>query len=138
MVTVTYDYEFLYPYTETGSREPLLQLRMAGAGLDQWADVDAFLDTGAELTLFDGEISRVIGLDLSAGRSKRFRGTSGSQIEARQHHVILVHKHVGRFQLPVCFSLSPIARNLLGRDFLNRVQVGFRENHLTFYMAPGP
>jgi len=31
-----------------------------------------------------------------------------------------------------------ISRNLIGRDFFNLVQVGFREKYLTFYLTPTP
>jgi hypothetical protein len=34
--------------------------------------------------------------------------------------------------------LDDIQRNLLGRDFFDLVQVGFRENHSEFYVEPSP
>jgi hypothetical protein len=38
----------------------------------------------------------------------------------------------------VGFSSGEIHRNLLGRDFFNLAQIGFRERHLTFFITPSP
>lgn len=34
------------------------------------------------------------------------------------------------------FSMADIQRNLLGRDFFDRIQVGFRESHSQFFIEP--
>lgn len=63
---------------------------------------------------------------------------TGQRLEARSHRVQLRHESLGDFELEIGFSTGHISRNVLGRDFLNLVQVGFRENQLAFYMTPKP
>ena len=138
MVSVTYPFQFAYPLME-GGHFPALQLRMqALQEPPQPVDVYAYLDSGAEQSLFDGGIARAIGLDLLTGRPKRYRSTVGEGIDARLHRVHLVHDDLGAFELEVGFSSGEISRNLLGRDFFNLVQIGFREHHLTFHVNPVP
>jgi len=63
---------------------------------------------------------------------------AGVGLTARLHRVQLVHPVLGSFALEVGFSTVPISRNLLGRDFFNFIQIGFRERYLTFYVTPTP
>ena len=49
------------------------------------------------------------------------------------------HHLIGSLYVDVGFSTGGhLARNLLGRDFFSRVQVGFRESRLTLYIAAQP
>ena len=50
----------------------------------------------------------------------------------------LFHGDLGEFELEIGFSESPIRRNILGRDFFNLLQIGFRERYLVFYVTPTP
>jgi aspartyl protease len=138
VVLVTYPYEFTYPYIGT-EHFPVLQFRVGSLqpGGEQ-VDVDAYLDTGAEQSLFEGWIARSVGLELLAGRPRRYRSTAGHAVEARLHYVRLWHPELGDFELEVGFSLSEITRNLLGRDFFDLVQIGFREHQLKFFVNPTP
>jgi hypothetical protein len=101
-------------------------------------DIDAYLDSGAERSLFEGWITRAIGLDLLAGRTIPYASLTRQTIEGRLHPVRLSHPSLGHFELEVGFSTGNISRNILGRDFFNLIQVGFRENHLAFYVTPTP
>ncbi len=139
MVEVSYTHQFDYAYASEERRFPGLVVRLANPQPpEQGIDVDAFLDSGCERSLFDGRHASALGLDLLAGRIKRYAPTSGPSIEARLHEVLLIHPNLGRFQLEVGLSTNNIARNLLGRDFFNLIQVGFRERHLEFYIEPTP
>ena len=40
--------------------------------------------------------------------------------------------------LDIGFSTVPLRRNLLGRDFFNLVQIGFRERQQVFYVRGEP
>jgi len=100
--------------------------------------VDAFLDSGAGHSLFDGGIAGGIGIDLLSGARKRYETTAGVLIDARLHRVRLSHLQLGNFELEIGFSMGAISRNLLGRDFFNLTQIGFRENQLTFLVSPTP
>lgn len=138
MTTVSYPYEFRYPYLG-GKALPVLQIQIASPDHPQQPiEIDAHLDSGAEKSLIDGSIAPAISIDLLQGRQYGFQSTSGTGISARLHRVILSHALLGDFQLEVGFSLSQIRRNLLGRDFFDLIQVGFREHQLTFYVSPRP
>jgi hypothetical protein len=44
----------------------------------------------------------------------------------------------GDFNLEIGFTDRQIRRNLLGRDFFNLVQIGFREHQLQYYLNTTP
>jgi hypothetical protein len=97
----------------------------------------AHLDTGAELSLFDGAlVVPILGIDLMAGREVRLDSAGAFAITARIHRLALSHPHLGRFALDAAISTVPIARNLLGRDLFRHIQIGFREFHQTFFITP--
>lgn len=139
MVTVSYAYQFNYPYHAQGGRFPALVVRIASPNFPlQSVEIDAYFDSGAEGTLIDGRHARAIGLELLAGQVKRYKSTMGTSLEARLHPISLSHPDLGAFQLIAGFSTDGITRNLLGRDFFNLIQVGFRERHQVFYIEPNP
>jgi hypothetical protein len=139
MVHVTYSNEFNYLRTARRHLFPGLTIRVQKAhGPDNTVEIEAHLDSGAEYSLFDGEIAGAIGLDLLSGGRRRYAATHGEALEARIHQVTLVHPELGSSSLPVGFSTVKIRRNLLGRDFFNLIQIGFRERQLSFYVTPTP
>jgi hypothetical protein len=136
--TVNYRYVFNYRGIDEDNF-PIIQLRVLNpVDLQQGMDADGYLDSGCQASLFDGSIARIIGLDLLAGERKFYGTLTGPQIEARLHTIRLSHPDLGDFDLRIGFSLTQIPRNLLGRDFFNLTQVGFRERRLTFYMNRTP
>ena len=139
MTTVSYSRRFNYLYDLQNQRFPGLPLRISSPNHpEQELDIDAGLDSGAQRSLFNGEIGRVLGLDLFSGREVAYVSTTGVSVIARMHPVSLSHPALGRFRLEVGFSTTHIRRNLLGRDLFNLIQIGFRERHLTFYVTPTP
>ena len=137
MVTVSYSYAV--PYVEIGGvAAPALQVRIQAPGGQDAIDMDAYVDSGASESLFDGSVLRVIGLDLLTGPVKRYQSTFDTVMEARLHRVRVSHDQLGSFDLEVGFSTAPIRRNLLGRDFFNLVQIGFRERQLSLLVEPSP
>ena len=138
MVTVEYPHQFNYREFDEGS-SPILTVTMSRLdGADDEIDVDAYLDSGASRSLFNGSFLRGWGLTLMNDKRKVFTSTSGNGIEAYLHRVRITLPAVGPYELDIGFSNGQISRNLLGRDFLNLVQVGFRENRLQFYLHPSP
>lgn len=139
MVTVQYVYEFAYIHDPlSGDPFPILLLRITNPHHPgQALDVNAYLDSGAQRSLFDGWIATSLGFDLLSGRALSY-GSLGGLIGGRLHHVRLSHPDLGEFDLDIGFSERPISRNILGRDFFNLIQIGFRERHLTFYVTPTP
>jgi hypothetical protein len=99
-------------------------------------DLRAELDSGAEFSLFDGSLARAIGLDLPNGTPFRFVTTNSSYIDARILPVVISEPDLGRFPIDLRFSISQIQRNILGRDFFNLTQIGFREHHLEVFLTP--
>jgi hypothetical protein len=105
---------------------------------DTSVDLVAHLDTGAGRSVFDGARLSSLGLDLMAGREIRLGSVSGFALTARIHRVDLSHLNLGRFTMDVAISTVPIQRNLLGRDFFQHIQIGFREFHHTFLITVAP
>ena len=66
----------------------------------------------------------------------RFRLCIGSM--RRDHDVIISHDELGRYRLKVAFMLDEVRRALLGRDFLNVLQIGLRERYQEFYVTATP
>ena len=101
-------------------------------------EIRAELDSGAEYSLFDGEVATAIGLDLFSGKPFTFDTTSGATIDARILRIVLRHVELGTFELPLRFSTGKIFRNILGRDFFDLIQIGFRERHLMVFLEAAP
>ena len=139
METVSYVYRFDYSYDDEGERFQKLLLQIASPGHPEHAlEIDAYLDSGAERTLVDGRIGTALGLDLLSGPELRCVSITGTGLTARLHVVRFSHPDLGDFELEVGFTTVPISRHLLGRDFFNLIQIGFRERQLTFYVIPTP
>lgn len=139
MIAVTYDVRMPYVWNNTGRRCPGLVIQLGNPSDGSMRlDTSAELDSGAEYSLFDGAIAASVGLELSNGQPFSFRLMDGSPLDARILSVLLFHPDLGEFAIDLRFSLNPVQRNVLGRDFFSRVQVGFREYHLETYLASTP
>ncbi len=139
MTTVSYAHELDYGYDEDGARRPLLKCRLANvADPSLIVDVEAVLDSGAERSLVDGRIGVALGLDVIGGKRLTFETMAGSILAATLHTVQVSHLLLGTFKLEIAFSTGEIRRNLLGRDFFDLVQIGFREHHLKLFVTPTP
>lgn len=137
--SITYDHRFAYAHDPDGEQYPRLSFQLATTSEPKLAlDVDAHLDCGAGRSLFNGRLGSALGLDILSGSEITFQATTGALLVARVHPMRLTHPDLGSFDLDIAFSSSDIHRNLLGRDFFNLVQIGFRERHMMFYMTPNP
>ncbi len=137
LTVVAYTYSYDYREMPKGFF-PVLQVQLSVAGGAGAIDVDAYLDTGAQYSLFDGAYLQGLGLNLLAGVARTLQTLTKNPVDSYVHTVRIEHDDLGSFDLPIGFSDVPIARNVLGRDFFDRVQVGFREHHRTFYMISAP
>lgn len=109
MITVVYQHGFSYLYDLHGVRFPILPLRLTQPGQTEPAlDVDAYLDSGAERSLFDGRLAEGLGIDLLSGPEKSYVSTSGAGFHVRLHRIQLSHPALGSFVLEVGFSMDPI------------------------------
>ncbi len=139
VVAVAYEHQIEYAHDPDGNRFPRLGFQVARPEEPAvTVDVNAYLDSGAQRSLISGRIGVALGIDVMSGPQFVCESTTGSRLVTTLHPVRLTHPDLGSFDLKVAFSTSDIHRNLLGRDFFNLVQVGFREHHLTFYVTPTP
>ncbi len=136
MFQVVYEHLLDYLRDEKGAPFPGLRLEISPPNTPKsMIVVPAHLDSGASRSIFDGEIAEAIGLDLLAGDSLVYLTTTGVGVDARLHRVRLGHPYLGSRILEIGFSTSKIARNLLGRDFFDFCQIGFREHRLQIYLS---
>jgi hypothetical protein len=101
-------------------------------------DTDAYLDSGAEASLFNGDLLAALEIDLINDNRKSYGSTFGGAVTGYLHNIRLTLPDVGDFSMEIGFSHGEIRRNLLGRDFFNLVQIGFRERHSEYYLNPLP
>lgn len=134
-INVVYDLEFRYPRDERGTPFPILPIDLAA--INQPGDMiarHAYLDSGAEYSVFATELGLALGLDLRSGARRVYATSTRHRLDAAVRRVLLL---LGRFELDLGFS-EEVSRNLLGRDVFNLVQVGFRERYLSYYITPRP
>lgn len=139
MATVSYAHTFEYGYALDGKLGPSLRFLATSIPQPQRAiELDATLDSGAERSLFNGRIGPALGIDVLGGPELSFSTMAGGVLAARLHPIRLTHADLGTFELEVAFSTAEVRRNVLGRDFFDLVQIGFREHHLRFFVTPSP
>jgi len=97
----------------------------------------AYLDSGAEYSLFQAELATAIALDPIGGAQRRYAFANGQEVRAAVREVTVSHPQLGNFSLSPGFTFG-LTRNILGRDFFNFVQVGFRERYLQFFVTSAP
>ncbi|MBI3926997.1 MAG: retropepsin-like domain-containing protein [Armatimonadetes bacterium] len=98
--------------------------------------VNGYVDTGCSRSLFDGRLALALGLDPSRGDRIPFVGATGVSVIGLLMPVRLAHPALGDFNLTIAFAQVHLSRNLLGRDFLDHVQLGVREHRQEFYLSP--
>jgi len=117
-------YEFRYRQLR-GFYFPIIPILLKGK--KGWLPADALLDSGAIVSLFQGDIARELGLKVTAGKRIYPRGIGG-HICAHVHRVAL---KIGEeeFKADVAFSDElPLGINILGRkDVFDRFTVKFDE-----------
>jgi hypothetical protein len=139
MVDVSYSHELDYLRdSESGKPFPGLWVVVCGPVNDRELEVQAHLDSGTEKSFLDGQIGKAIGLDPGDGEVLYYRSSTGAELVARLHRVRLAHEELGAHELMVGFSERRITRNLLGRDFFDLFQIGFREHHSKILFSPEP
>ena len=140
--TVTYTHSFSYSIDQfSGEAFPGLEVRVSlpGGSADNAVDLIAHLDSGAMRSVFDGSrIVSILGLDLMAGREIKLGFLSGFNLSARIHRLELSHPDLGSFTLDAAITTVPLTHNLLGRDFFQHLQIGFREFHHSFLITAAP
>jgi hypothetical protein len=138
LVRVDYQHSFNYRQLPAGSF-PIVQVRISRQDDREIAiDTDAYLDSGAAGSLFDGRLLTALEIDVVNQRAVPYSPTFGGSITGYLHDVRLSIPDVWDFNLAIGFSETEIRRNLLGRDFFNLVQIGFREHQLQYFLNTFP
>jgi hypothetical protein len=138
MLTVTYTSSFMYRDHGNGPF-PTLQVEIVNAADPSLrVNVDAYLDTGASRSVFFGWIPEAIGLNILDGQPLSYVNNMGQSEDGRILSVIINHPDLGEFPIDIGFAMWNPSRSLLGRDFLNLIQVGFRESQFEFHIEASP
>ncbi len=116
--------KWVVPYKPlSGSLFPLIPIEIPGVSI-----VDALVDSGASVSLFEISIAKVLGLPVESG-ARQILGGAGGRIVAYRHEVPV--RVAGRLlPLKVCFSYEYTPSvSLLGRDnFFRNFLVTFDES----------
>jgi predicted aspartyl protease len=130
------DYDLEFNYREVSNvYAPFVPVTLIGP--QGAVDVLALIDSGARGCLIQGEYAAQLGLNLLQGSRKTFQGLGGGTVQAYLHD-IRVECNGSTFQIAAGFSNGPITFNILGGPFLDRVQLGLRENWGKIYINSTP
>jgi hypothetical protein len=104
---------------------PLLKVRLSYQ--DQYINVNALVDSGANASLFHSSIAEALGIDLTSGMEQEFFGISGHPIKSYFHLVKLqIFGSNESVELAVAFTDSPGVGALLGQaDFFQHHKITF-------------
>ena len=132
---VTYTYRF--PYRNLPGHTGQFPVVPVMLSASRSVDAPGVIDTGSQRTIFDGGYASTIGLRLEDGTSIPIQpfGNGTFFTKALRCHIFFNGQDM---ELDVCFSEIKIPRNILGRDFLDRVQMGLREHHELVFLRPEP
>ena len=98
-------------------------------------DTKAFLDSGAEYSLFNGEFGAALGLNVISGRPRPYKTVNNTVIHGYVHPVRIYIPEVDEFQFLLGFSIEQITTNILGRDFFDLIRIGFDEHEQVFHVS---
>lgn len=135
-----------YSYQPEGHRSSVPTLWLVVEGMARRA-IEGILDSGSERTVVDGRCASDVGLDLTSG-SPCVLTTATGHLQAYLHTVRISLDPAGHidalpdvpelFQarsMPVAFTLDPLPRNLLGRDFFEHFRICFDEREQLVYLG---
>ncbi len=115
-----------FNYTEfQGRLLPIIPIRVRGR---EWVEFRAFVDSGAEYSIFQAEMAEILGLRLEDGEGSYVTVGDGSQIKVYIHRVN-VRLADEEFEASIGFSRHlGIGFNIIGRlDIFDRFKVCFDE-----------
>jgi hypothetical protein len=126
VVTIDFDKAVGYRYSLSGKLAPIVAMRLSNEK-ENSVDVQAYVDTGAEFSLFRADYLNPLGLNLLDGDAEEV-STLVASFPIYRHIVRISLFDELRFNLRVGFS-DLIRRDLLGRDILDKVHFAMREHH---------
>lgn len=130
---------FLPPATsDKWIKRPLIQIEVfSGKNVIKF---NALIDSGADKSLFNVEVAKLIGLDLEKAKPHSFVGIGGKQ-EIKAYLIdeveIKVEGMDKKIKIPVGFINSDSVGLLLGQEgFFDQYRIKFEKNHDTFELTP--
>ncbi|MBI3540593.1 MAG: hypothetical protein HY073_00350 [Deltaproteobacteria bacterium] len=118
----------IFPYKKIGGLKYGPVAPLALKGVERWIPFDAFVDSGADYSVFHSDVAALIGLKLTSGEKRVVTVGDGDDM------VVYVHKVLVRFadsifKAPIAFSSAlGSGFNLLGREaFFEKFQVCFND-----------
>jgi hypothetical protein len=134
--TVAFTHIFDYLHDSQGVPSIGLTIRISGQPYHQSIsalDVDAYLDTLSTRSVFDGQFATALGLHPFGGT---ISVRSGSHIvQARLYQLWITLPQFGSHLINAAFSITPLTRNFLGRDFLRLVTLAIEERNLSILIV---
>ena len=118
----------IFPYKKTGGLKYGPVAPIALMGVDRWVPFDAFVDPGADYSVFHSDVAVLMGLRLTSGKKKIVTvGDGDDMIVYLQTITVRFAGFV--FKAPIAFSSALEAGfNLLGREvFFDKFQVCFND-----------
>lgn len=126
-----------FPYWEIapGEFEPFVTLNLRG--LQGWVGFEAYVDSGASLSVFHNERAQILGLDYKQGKKLLITVGDGGLLEVFVH-TIKVEMAGQEFAAEIGFSAQlGIGFNLLGRrSFFDRFRVCFNDPKRLISFSP--
>ena len=130
MKVVRYTHKYNYRSLDDEDRHPILVLTLKKIDVD----ILSFIDTGTEYSLFSADIAQILKIDsIRNDNHKDFVSTIGYSLPAYGHKVNFLIDNIPITEI-IYFAEVDLPRNLLGRNFLTHLQIGFREYHQEFYL----
>lgn len=132
MYTVHYKYQKGYRYyPNLKGLYPVLEMKLEANGRE--IELPVIVDTGAQNTIVSPQYASALGLDLTTGNVRDFSTIGGDRIRAYGHPVqIGILGEV--LSSVIYFTESTLPRCLLGRDLLEKMQIGLKESVSTLFL----
>ena len=130
----------VFPYRKFGGIWcPFVEFGIKGVG-GEWLTADAYVDSGASVSVFSANEANRLGLRLNAGALRHAGGVDGKAIPVFVHRLTV---QVGPERFPANIGFSDklgVGFNLLGReDFFSHFDVTFSDTNerMTFQSMKG-
>lgn len=118
----------IFPYKKTGGLKYGPIVPIALKGVNRWVPFDAFVDSGADYSVFHSDVAVLTGLKLTSGTRKIITVGDGDDMIVYLHRITVRFSDFV-FKAPIAFSSSLGAGfNLLGREtFFEKFQICFND-----------
>ena len=119
-----------FPYFQLDKENfaPIIPLKIKGR--EGWITFEAYIDSGASLSIFSIDRARILGINYTKGEKMRVVVGNGDLLEVHIHR-LQVELANSRFHAQIGFSAQlGIGFNLLGRkSFFERFKICFDDKH---------